>query len=171
MLKLSKKVDYGLIALMHLARHTERNAWSAREIAELYDLPAELLAKILQKMVPKGVLTPSYGMNGGYALAKPATEISAAEVLEAIEGAFSLTECIPNQATCQQFAKCTVKTPLQRLNDNVVNMLRQTSLAEMCGQWSPQCQTSRPPVAGESLSRLRSAGEAEAEAIPALNRG
>ena len=171
MLKLSKKVDYGLIALMHLARHTERPAWSAREIAEQYDLPAELLAKILQKMVPKGVLTPSYGMNGGYTLAKPAEEISAAEVVEAIEGPFSLTECIPNHGSCLQFAKCPVKTPLQRLNDNVVNMLRETTIAEMSAQFSAQCQTSRPPVVSQRFSTLKLSGMEESAVIPALNRG
>ncbi len=55
MLKLSKKVDYGLMSLMHLAQRTERASWSAREIAENYDIPLELLAKILQKLVQKGL--------------------------------------------------------------------------------------------------------------------
>jgi Rrf2 family protein len=135
MLKLSKKVDYGFIALMHLAVHSEKPSWNAREIAQLYDLPSELMAKILQKMVRKDLLNPLYGTNGGYTLAKPADTISAAEVVEALEGPFSLTNCIPNHSSCLHFAKCTVKTPLQRLNDNVINMLKQTTIAEMSSQW------------------------------------
>lgn len=135
MLKLSKKVDYGLIALMHLARHGDRTAWSAREIAEKYDLPAELMAKILQKMAQKGVLNAIYGTNGGYSLARSAEDISAAEVVEALEGPFSLTNCVPKHGACMQYEKCTVKTPLQRLNDGLVDMLRRTTIAEMSVQW------------------------------------
>jgi Rrf2 family protein len=135
MLKISKKVDYGLIALMHLARNTDRMAWSAREIAERYDLPAELMAKILQKMVQKGFLNALYGTNGGYTLARRPDAISAAEVVEALEGPFSLTNCIPKHGACLQFEKCTVKTPLQRLNENVITMLRRTTIAEMSAQW------------------------------------
>jgi Rrf2 family protein len=138
MLKLSKKVDYGLIALMHLAGHSEKASWKAREIAERYHVPSELMAKILQKMVQKGLLNPLYGTNGGYALAVPAEAITVAEVVEALEGPFSLTHCIPKQGFCLQFEQCTVKTPLQRLNDSVIDMLRKTTIAEMSNQWLRQ---------------------------------
>jgi len=138
MLKLSKKVDYGLIALMHLARHSEKSSWSAREIAGLYDLPSELMAKILQKMVQKGFLNPLYGTNGGYTLAMSPEAITVAEVVEALESPFSLTNCIPKNGFCVQFEKCTVKTPLQRLNDNVIRMLKRTTIAEMSNQWLMQ---------------------------------
>ena len=61
MLKLSKKVDYGLMSLMHLAQRTERASWNTREISENYDIPLELLAKILQKLVQKGLLVSHAG--------------------------------------------------------------------------------------------------------------
>lgn len=162
MLKLSKKVDYGLIALMHLAGHSEKPSWNAREIAERYDLPSELMAKILQKMVQKGFLNPLYGTNGGYTLALRADAITVAEVVEALEGPFSLTQCIPKHGFCMQFEKCTIKTPLQRLNDNVIRMLRKTTIAEMSDQWLVQQQkpmtektmTAEPGVPGETGSRL-----------------
>ncbi len=138
MLKLSKKVDYGLIALMHLAGHSEKPSWKAREIAERYNVPSELMAKILQKMAQKGFLSPLYGTNGGYTLALPAESITVAEVVEALEGPFSLTHCVPKQGFCLQFEQCTVKTPLQRLNDNVIAMLKKTTIAEMSNQWLTQ---------------------------------
>jgi Rrf2 family protein len=141
MLRLSKKVDYGLMALMHLARHAERSSWSAREIAEKYDIPLELMAKILQKMVRQGLLVSHHGTNGGYTLARPADRISTAEVIEAIEGPLHLTSCVSDDGLCLQFDKCNVKSPIQRLNDSVIQMLSQITIAQM----NQQQQTDAKP--------------------------
>lgn len=134
MLKLSKKVDYGLMSLMHLAKRTDRTSWSAREIAENYDIPLELLAKILQRLVQKGLLVSHPGTHGGYSLGRPANRISAAEVIEAIEGPLSLTNCVSDDGVCGQFEKCNVKSPLQRLNDIVVHTFRNLTIEEMSQQ-------------------------------------
>lgn len=134
MLKLSKKVDYGLMSLMHLAQRTERASWSAREIAENYDIPLELLAKILQKLVQKGLLVSHAGTHGGYSLSRPAGRISAADVIEAIEGPLSLTNCVSDDGLCGQFEKCNVKSPLQRLNEIVAQTFRDLTIEEMSQQ-------------------------------------
>lgn len=134
MLKLSKKVDYGLMSLMHLAQRTERGSWNAREIAENYDIPLELLAKILQKLVQKGLLVSQAGTHGGYSLSRPAASISAAEVIEAIEGPLSLTSCVSDDGVCGQFEKCNVKSPLQRLNEMVAQTFRDLTIEEMSQQ-------------------------------------
>jgi Rrf2 family protein len=136
MLKLSKKVDYGLMSLMHLAQHPERTSWSAREIAENYDIPLELLSKILQKLVQKGLLISHAGMHGGYSLGLAPNRISAAEVIEAIEGPLFLMNCVSDGALCGQFEKCNVKSPLQRLNDIVIQTLRDLSIEQMSLQQS-----------------------------------
>jgi Rrf2 family protein len=128
-----KKVDYGLMSLMHL-RNTERASWSAREIAENYDIPVELLAKILQKLVQKGLLVSHAGTHGGYSLGRPAGSISAAEVIEAIEGPLSLTSCVSDDGVCGQFEKCNVKSPLQRLNEIVAQTFRDLTIEEMSQQ-------------------------------------
>ena len=72
MLRLSKKADYALIAMKHLALHSDRGASSAREIAEAYDIPIELLAKVLQRLVRRGLLASHHGTHGGYRLARQA---------------------------------------------------------------------------------------------------
>ena len=136
MLKLSKKVDYGLMSLMHLAQRTERASWSAREIAENYDIPLELLAKVLQKLVQKGLLVSHAGTHGGYSLSRPAGRISAAEVIEAIEGPLSLTNCVSDDGLCGQFEKCNAKSPLQRLNEIVAQTFRDLTIEEMSQQHS-----------------------------------
>ena len=70
MLKLTKKADYGLIAMRHLAEHADLGACSAKDLAEMYSMPQEALAKILQRLTKAGLLVSQYGTNGGYTLAR-----------------------------------------------------------------------------------------------------
>ena len=93
MLKLTKKADYGLMALKYLAEHPETPALSAKDVADAYGIPAQLLAKILQLLTKTGLLRSHAGMNGGYALARDARQISAYEVIHAIDGPFFITSC------------------------------------------------------------------------------
>lgn len=131
MLKLSKKVDYGLIALMHLAREGESTSWSAREISETYDIPGGLLAKVLQKLGRADLVSSQHGTKGGYSLSRPAENIRALEVVEAIEGPVSLAQCFSDDGECVQFDKCNLKSPLQQLNDIVIRILSRVTLAQL----------------------------------------
>ena len=152
MLRLSKKVDYGLMALMHLARHGDASSWSAREIAETYDIPGGLLAKVLQRLAQDGFVASQHGKKGGYTLARPASQISVAEIVQAIDGTLSLTECSSDDGNCLQFETCNVKSPLQRLHDRVVRMLSTLTIAQMVEQESevPQAGNSeRPDIIAE----------------------
>src|ERR1041385_3188367 len=110
MFRLSKKSDYGLIALRHLAKHHDESV-SAREIAAQYHIPAELLAKVLQRLVRKGLLVSQQGINGGYVLAKDPLKISIVDVVEALEGPISLTLCERGE-DCRQLQMCSVNDPL-----------------------------------------------------------
>ena len=86
MLKLTKKADYGLMAMKHLAEHAPNGACSAKDVADAYGIPQEALAKILQRLVKSGLLHSQHGMNGGYTLARDPGTISAFEVIRAIDG-------------------------------------------------------------------------------------
>ncbi len=130
MLKLSKKVDYALMALMHLAQ--EERSSSTREIATGYGLPQDLLAKILQKLAREGLVVSHQGTKGGYRLARPADAISVVQVIEGIEGPLSLTQCFTDVGACDQIDTCNIKSPLQRLNDHVLLTLSRVTIASMC---------------------------------------
>src|ERR1700704_2801370 len=93
MLRLSKKADYALIAMKHLALRGDRGSSSAREIASLYDIPIELLAKVLQRLVRGGLLASQQGTRGGYQLARVPALISVADVIQAIDGPVAVTAC------------------------------------------------------------------------------
>ena len=137
MLRLTKKADYGLMALKYLAEHSDAGAPSARsakDIAEAYHIPPPLLAKILQTLAKAGLLVSHAGTNGGYALARPAKDISAFEVIRAIDGPLFITSCITIHGSCDLVGHCTIKEPLRKVNDSIKELLsgiRISDLAEM----------------------------------------
>jgi Rrf2 family protein len=151
MLRLTKKADYGLMALKYLAEQgaaAEQDAApgqapapaSAKDIADAYHIPAQLLAKILQTLAKSGLLVSSAGTNGGYALARAATEISAFEVIRAIDGPLFITSCITIHGTCDLAGHCTIKEPLRKVNDSIKDLLsgiRISDLAEAGDQEQP----------------------------------
>jgi Rrf2 family protein len=131
MLRLSKKTDYALIALAYVTSRGNTPA-SAREIAEKYDVPVELLAKVLQRLVQRGVLRSQQGIHGGYMLARPSDTVTVAEVVEAIDGPLSLTVCGPSDdERCEQFAKCNIRDPLHRIRDRIIGALMACTIAEL----------------------------------------
>ena len=131
MLKLTKKADYGLMALKFLAEHPETAAQSAKDVADAYGIPAQLLAKILQQLTKKGLLRSHAGMNGGYALAREASKISAYEVILAIDGPFFITSCTKGTKACDLTPSCTIKEPLARVNETIAGVLKSISIQDL----------------------------------------
>jgi Rrf2 family protein len=131
MLKLTKKADYGLMAMKHLAEHAHEGACSAKDVAESYGIPPEALAKILQRLAKAGLLHSQHGMNGGYTLGRNAWEISAYEVIRAIDGPLFITSCITVRGECGQSDKCTIREPLRKVNESIESVLRRIKIADM----------------------------------------
>lgn len=131
MLRLTKKADYGLMALKYLAEQEGAGAQSAKDIAEAYHIPPQLLAKILQTLAKAGLLVSHAGTNGGYALARPAGEITAFETIRAIDGPLFITSCITIHGTCDLAGHCTIKEPLRKVNDSIKEMLSSLSIADL----------------------------------------
>jgi Rrf2 family protein len=129
MLRLSKKADYALMAMKHLA--IKSSSTSAREIAEQYDIPIELMAKVLQRLARRGLLTSHQGTRGGYTLSKPTTAISVADIIQAIDGPLTVTACSTEDEQCEQFTKCNVRDPLWRIKDRILSALSTCSLEEI----------------------------------------
>ena len=131
MLKLTKKADYGLMAMKHLAEHGDHGAFSAKDVAEAYGIPPEALAKILQKLVKAGLLHSQHGMNGGYTLARDAGSISAFEVIRAIDGPLFITSCISVRGECGQSDRCTIREPLRKVNESIEAVLKRIKISQM----------------------------------------
>jgi Rrf2 family protein len=131
MLRLSKKADYALMAMKHLAQNSSTSSTSAREIAEQYDIPIELMAKVLQRLVRIGLLASTQGTRGGYALGRPPAAISVADVIEAIDGPFTVTACSTEKNDCEQYSKCSVRDPLWQIRERIAAALGTVTLAEI----------------------------------------
>jgi Rrf2 family protein len=131
MLRLSKKADYALLAMRHLAANGPGDAVSARELAEAYRIPPELLAKVLQKLVRARLLESHQGIRGGYGLARPAKTMSVADVIQAVDGPLTVTACSEHDHSCDQYSKCNIRDPLWRIKDRIMSALSSTSVAEL----------------------------------------
>ena len=131
MLKLTKKADYGLIAMRHLAQHADLGACSAKDLAEMYSIPQEALAKILQRLTKAKLLTSQYGTNGGYTLSRDPRHISAFEVIRAIEGPLFITSCSDATADCDQSDRCTVREPLRKVSRTIEDVLNKLTIWDM----------------------------------------
>jgi Rrf2 family protein len=133
MLRLTKKADYGLMALKYLAEQSTASAaaQSAKDIAQAYHIPPPLLAKILQTLARAGLLVSHAGTNGGYALARPANQISAFEVIRAIDGPLFITSCITIHGACDLAGHCTIKEPLRKVNDSIKDLLSNIYISDL----------------------------------------
>ena len=137
MLRLSKKADYALMAMKHLAIRSDRGSSSAREIAEQYDIPIELMAKVLQRLVRRRLLVSQQGTHGCYQLARGPSQISVADVIQAIDGPVTVTACSIDDDRCDQFAKCNVRDPLWRVRERILTALDECTIAELASETPP----------------------------------
>jgi FeS assembly SUF system regulator len=132
MIILSKLADYGVIVATHLAAGAERQMTAAALAAEA-KLPRATVAKVLKALAHAGIVTGARGANGGYRLARPAASVSIAEVVEAIDGGVSLTQCTSHShvPTCQRSAFCMTRPHWHRINAAVGTALGAITVADM----------------------------------------
>lgn len=133
MVRLSKKVEYGLIAIRHIARSGSAQAVTAREIADSYGIPYELLAKVLQRLARAGLILSHQGVRGGYTLARTPGELPVGHIIHAIEGnPTAIAQCMSDgPESCTVFHVCTIKDPLQKVQANIERAFSSMTLAEI----------------------------------------
>lgn len=131
MLKLTKRTDYGMMAMHYLVEHAEDGKpHSSRDIAKAYRIPLPVLAKVLYALTKAELIVSQQGPMGGYALARPAKTISTLEVISAIDMSPVITSCTTVHGPCEMVHHCDVKEPLQRVNDRIRSVLGSISIAE-----------------------------------------
>jgi Rrf2 family protein len=131
MLKLTKKADYGLISLKHIATLGRDRSASTKEMAEAYGIPAPILSKVLQRLVREGFLVSEQGVNGGYRLARDPARITALEVIRAIDGPVLLTNCFTADSDCDIAGCCNVREPLRKVHERIQQVLESITIADL----------------------------------------
>jgi Rrf2 family protein len=155
MLKLTKKADYGLMAMKHLAERAHEGSCSAKDVADAYGIPQEALAKILQRLVKAGLLHSQHGTNGGYTLARDAGKISAFEVIRAIGGPLLITSCVTIKGECEQVDRCNIREPLRVVNQRIEDVLRRITILEMKEEPADDREIRKNAVKNEELVTIR----------------
>lgn len=135
LLALTKKVDYGLIALSHMALHRQRVV-TARDLAERYHLPPALLMNILKTLAQRGMVRSSRGPRGGYELVIEPDAITLDEIITAIEGPVRLVQCLDAEHAapserCDLACKCPISGPVRRLHRKLKEFLGEVTLAQI----------------------------------------
>ncbi len=134
MFQLSKKVEYGLIAIRHMASRPPGQIVTAKEIADLYHLPHGLLAKVMQKLARKGYIASYQGVHGGYHLVRNPHELKISELINAIQGQpnVAIIQCeAESPEQCTIHSTCTIKNPLVKLQNNINRVFEELTVMEM----------------------------------------
>jgi len=134
MLKLSKKAEYALMAAKFMALKNSSGFSSAKEISESYQIPYQLAAKVLQKLVKSDIAISAKGVNGGFSLSRKPDHISLLDIIKAVENDFKIVDCMqPNGslADCSNFDCCKIKDPLAEIQRKIDKVFVETSLAQI----------------------------------------
>jgi FeS assembly SUF system regulator len=135
-LRISKLTDYGTVLLAHLAANRE-TVCSAADVANATGIAVPTVSKLLKSMGRSGLVTSTRGANGGYELALDPSDISAADIIDALEGPVSITECSAIDSQCEHEGVCSVGGAWQRVNVAIRQALDDVSLSDLLQTNSP----------------------------------
>jgi len=130
MFKLSKKVEYALISLSHINRCDSNSPISVRQISDQYNIPYELLAKILQKLSRGDILDSIKGPKGGYKLKPEYQNLTLIQFIEILEGPFGITGCLVDTG-CNQLLSCNIINPLDKINSKIYQIFNDIKLNQL----------------------------------------
>lgn len=134
MLQLTKRTEYGLIALTHLATH-EGRVTSARQISDRFPVPKRLLAEVLKELSRSNLVDSHRGAHGGYSLARPADAITVGDVVGALEGEPTLASCealaVATNGVCEVEPVCPIRNPIHSLRAGIWELLQKTTLSDL----------------------------------------
>jgi Rrf2 family protein len=134
MLKLSKKTEYAFMAARHLALNNSGKYSTAKEIAANYQIPYQLVAKVLQKFVKDSLAISFQGVSGGYRLNKNPDEISLIDIIRSVEANYQLTECMQEtepENNCSHLDCCKIRNPLVGIQLKIDDLFQQTTLKQI----------------------------------------
>lgn len=130
MLRITKIADYGFILLTHMANQDREELHNAKDLSAAIGIPLPTVSKVLKILTQGGILDSHQGSRGGYTLSRPPAEISAVEIIEAVEGPVAITDCSSVEG-CER--NCQVSNSWQQVNGTINRALQELSLADMAG--------------------------------------
>ena len=129
MLKITRKVEYGLIAVRHLKENSE-NLITANEISSSYGIPKEILAKTMQKLAKKNIIKSVKGPYGGYKAMDKSSSTTLNDFFEILEGPTAIMDCYFDSGS-DHLPSCNIRTPINKINDSIRNLFEKLTLADI----------------------------------------
>ena len=129
-MQVSKSLDYAVRSLTYIAKE-KASVFTIRDISQKQHIPQNYLAKIMRKLVQKGLLSSSPGPEGGYSLRKPTEDISLKDIYEAIEGDMQLIDCMEKNVVCELFNSCTQRSVWDHLQLHTLTFLNDISVKDI----------------------------------------
>lgn len=153
MLRFSKKVEYALISLMHMGQQSNGDLTTSRELARAFNIPQEVIGKVLQSLAKKGYITSVQGVKGGYQLSDALTGISLSGVIEAVDGPVRVVGCLDGgrECGCDQADYCNIRHSMETIQSRLHEFLGAISLADLRDRRFPMWQI--PPRAGATPAK------------------
>ena len=131
-MRLTKRSEYGIIAMKYIASMENGEACSARFIAEYFNLPQEILAKIMQKLVKKGLIRSQKGKHGGYRLTHRPDQITLGDIIMAVEESLNVVDCSTEKGLkCEQMGLCNIENPMKRIQRDLSNYFNSITLVDL----------------------------------------
>lgn len=156
MLRISKLTDYGTVVLAHIASRND-DLVSAADVAGATGLASPTVSKLLKALGRAGLVQSTRGVHGGYRLARPASDISAADVIDALEGPVSITECSSSDSVCEHEGNCNVGGAWQQINVAIRRALDEVSLVDLqrTNRKAPRFKFAGLPITIETAEKKR----------------
>ena len=144
MIRLNRLTDYAILVLARMGQ--ERSVLrTATQLALDTGVPLPTVAKILKTLAADGLIDSQRGATGGYALSRPAEEISMAEIISSLEGPIALTLCIDGSAGhCELETSCPTRSNLEKVNGAIRRALEELTLADMAAPVYPLAHRTAP---------------------------
>jgi len=131
LMQISRRVDYGLRAVIYLSGQDPEKCCSITEIAKQQGVPRKFLEKIIQDLIRKGLIKSRRGSCGGYMLARSPDAISFYDVIEAIEGPVAVNACLDQHLGCDQLPRCTMVGVWSEVQRRVIEVFTSTKIADL----------------------------------------
>ena len=129
MLKITRKVEYALIAVRHLKENSE-NLVTVNEISKLYGIPREILAKTMQRLASENIVNSVKGPHGGYKATPRASNTTLYDFFEILEGPTAIMDCYFDSG-CDHLTSCNIRSPINKINDSIRNLFNNLTLADL----------------------------------------
>lgn len=131
MIKLSRKMEYALVALKHMLNKRPGERSTAKEVSDTYNTPFDVTARVMQILAQSSLLKSEQGSQGGYSIIKDLSKVTVNDLIEIIEGPTQIVKCLQDEAPCEVKTKCNIVSPVQQLNQRLIQFYSSVNLKDL----------------------------------------